>query len=113
MLALERHSRARVEGRIIDTRGHPVAGLTVQAVPRGKDIPWSPGATTDSEGLFRLSLVAPASYVFVLTQGDRTVVTDDPRDPSRVVLEVQPEEHRRDIELIFLLEEWKRILEAS
>src|SRR5437870_5366684 len=43
---------ARVEGRVVDAEGRAVAGLTVEAIPRGKEIPWSPGATTDAQGRF-------------------------------------------------------------
>jgi len=110
MLEIERNPRARVEGRVTDTDGRPVPGLRVEAIPRGKDIPWSAGAVTDGKGRFVLLLAAPGVYGFVLTQGNRTVVTDDPRDPSRVVVEVRPGERRDGIELIYLREKWKGIL---
>jgi hypothetical protein len=103
---------ARVEGRVTDAEGRPVAGLTVEAIPRGKEIPWSPGATTDAQGRFALSLAAPGSYGFVLTEGDRTVVTDDPRDPSRVVIELMPGDRRSGIELVFLRAERTKVLET-
>jgi hypothetical protein len=103
---------ARVEGRVTDTDGRPVANLFVEGIPRGKEIPWSPGARTDAEGRFALSLAAPGAYGFVLTEGDRTVVTDDPRDPSRVVIEVRPGERRDGIELVFLRDERRKILET-
>ena len=102
-----KNAPARVEGRVIDAEGRAVAGLTVEAIPRGKEIPWSPGATTDAQGRFLLSLAAPGVYGFVLTKGDRAVVTDDPRDPSRVVVELRPGDRRTGIELVFLREEWK------
>src|SRR5215470_16383768 len=111
MLERERNPRATAEGRVIDASGKPVAGIQVQAIPRGKDIPWSPPATTDADGRFTLRLVAPGSYGFVLTEGDTTVVTDDPRDPSHVVIEVAPGDRRSGIELLLLREERKRILE--
>src|SRR5260370_41407327 len=104
---------ARVEGSVTDTEGRPVANLFVEGIPRGKEIPWSPGATTDGEGRFTLSLAAPGVYGFVLTKEDRTVVTDDPRDPSRVVVELMPGDRRVGIELVFLREEWKKILEKK
>jgi Carboxypeptidase regulatory-like domain len=104
-----RNPRARVEGRVVDTAGRPVADLYVEAIPRGKDIPWSPGARTDSEGRFALSLAAPGQYGFVLSEEDRTVVTDDPRDPSRVVVDLEPGDRRSDIQLIYLREERKNI----
>ena len=112
MLEIEHQERACVEGRVRDEERRPVSGLQVQGIPRGKDIPWSPAATTDSEGRFLLSLAAPGAYGFVLTEGDRTVVTDDPRDPSRVVIEVKPGGHRDGIELVYLREERKTILEG-
>jgi Carboxypeptidase regulatory-like domain len=104
-----RNPQARVEGRVVDTAGRPVADLYVEAIPRGKDIPWSPRARTDSEGRFALSLAAPGQYGFVLSEEDRTVVTDDPRDPSRVVVDLEPGERRSDIQLIYLREERKNI----
>jgi len=107
MLETAKNPPARVEGRVTDAEGLPVAGLTVEAIPRGKEIPWSRGATTDAQGRFILSLAAPGVYGFVLTEGDRTVVTDDPRDPSRVVVELKPGDRRAGIELLFLREEWK------
>jgi carboxypeptidase family protein len=103
---------ARVEGRVTDTDGRPVAGLFVEGIPRGKEIPWSPGARTDADGRFTLSLAAPGTYGFVLTEGDRTVVTDDPRDPSRVLVALKPGDHRAGIELVFLREERKKTLET-
>jgi len=111
MLERERNPRATAEGRVIDASGKPVAGIQVQAIPRGKDIPWSPPATTAADGRFTLRLVAPGSYSFVLTEGDTTVVTDDPRDPSHVVIEVAPGDRRSGIELFFLRAERRTILE--
>jgi hypothetical protein len=111
MRAVAGNPPARVEGRVVDAQGRPVPNLYVEGIPRGKDIPWSPGATTDSDGRFILFLAAPGSYGFVLTEGDRTVVTDDPHDPSRVVIEVRPGQRRDGIELVFLREERRKILE--
>jgi len=113
MLEIERNPRARVEGRVTDTDGRPVPGRRVEAIPRGKDIPWSAGATTDGEGRFVLLLAAPGAYGFVLTHGNRTMVTDDPRDPSRVVVEVQPGQRRTGIELIYLKEKWKAFFKKA
>jgi hypothetical protein len=104
---------ARVEGRVTDPDGRPVANLYVEGIPRGKEIPWSPGARTDAEGRFSLDLAAPGVYGFVLTEGDRSVVTDDPRDPSRVVVELKPGDRRAGIELLFLREKWKKTLEKK
>jgi protocatechuate 3,4-dioxygenase beta subunit len=109
---LERNPRAVVEGRVVDTQGRPVAGLRVEAVPRGKDVAWSQPATTDSEGRFTLTLLAPAEYGFVLSEGNRTVVTDDPRDPAHVKVVVRPGERRDGVELLFLREKWKGILRS-
>jgi hypothetical protein len=99
-----------VEGRVIDPQGRPVAGIRVEGVPRGKEVPWSPPAWTDSEGRFALALFAPAEYGFVLREGKNTVVTEDPRDPSRMHLLVTSGERRGGVELLFLREQWKRAL---
>ncbi len=109
-LALEHNARAVVEGRVTDVEGHPVSGLRVDAIPRNGDIPWSPPATTGTDGRFRLELCAPGEYGFALRQGPRGVVTNDPRDPSRVHVSVTPGQHRDGIELLFLGEEWNRSL---
>ena len=111
--ALEANARAIVEGRVVDTEGRPVPGLRVEAIPRGKDIPWAPPATTDSAGRFTLELFAPAEYGFVLTNGNRTTVTDDPRDPSHVHVAVRPGERRKGVELLFLREERRAIERTS
>jgi hypothetical protein len=107
MLETAKNPRARVEGRVTDTDGRPVANLYVEGIPRGKEIPWSPRARTDAEGRFSLELAAPGVYGFVLTEGDRSIVTDDPRDPSRVVVELKSGDRRAGIELVFLREKWK------
>jgi hypothetical protein len=100
---------AIVEGRVLDREGRAVAGILVRALPRGKDIEWSPPAVTDSEGRFRLSLVAPAEYGFLLLWKGRTVVTRDERDPARLRLAVEPAERREGIELLFLRDEWNAV----
>ena len=109
-LALAANERAVVEGRVLDRQGRPVAAVEVRALPRGKDIDWSPGAVTDAEGRFRLSLLAPAEYGFLLTWNGRTVITPENGDPARLDIAVRPGEHRAGIELIFLREEWETIL---
>ena len=106
-LALAKNTRAEIEGRVVDRRGVPVAGIGVEGLPRGKDIPWSPGATTDRDGRFRLMVFAPAEYAFVLGWNGRSVVTPDPDDPARLRIAVNPGERREGIELVFLREEWE------
>ena len=94
--------RAVVQGRVLDRAGLPVAGLGVTAIPRGRDIEWSPAAKTDSEGRFVLTLFAPAEYAFFLSRGAKTVITPDPDDPLRVIVSLQPGERRSGVELRFL-----------
>jgi hypothetical protein len=101
------NARAVVEGRVVDRAGRPVAGLGVTAIPRGRDIEWSPVATTEPDGRFTLTLFAPAEYAFFLSRGARTVITAEPDDPCRVVVAVQPGERYTGLELRFLEEEWK------
>jgi hypothetical protein len=108
-LALAANARATIEGRVLDRKRHPVSGIAVQALPRGKDIGWSPPAVTDAEGRFRLSLLAPAEYGFLLRWRGRTVVTPGPDDPARRAVAVNPGDHREGIELLFLSEEWQKI----
>ena len=79
------------------------------AIPRGRDIEWSPAATTDSDGRFTLTLFAPAEYAFMLWRDGRTVITGDPDDPCRVVVAVQPGDHAAGLELHFLGDEWKEV----
>jgi hypothetical protein len=107
--ALEKNPRATVEGRVVDSSGAPVAGISVYGLPRGKDIPWSPPAVTDSVGRFRLTLFAPAEYGFLLRAEGRTVVTPRPEDPSRLAIPLVPGERREGIELVFLRESWKDV----
>ena len=107
-LALAANARATVEGRVTDRQGRPVAAIGVHGLPRGKDAGWSAPAVTDSEGRFRLSLVAPAQYGFLLSWQGRTVVTPEKDDPSRVNIAVSPGENRGGIQLLFLREEWEK-----
>jgi hypothetical protein len=93
----------------MDRQGRPVAAIRVQALPRGKDAGWSPSTVTDSEGRFRLSLIAPAEYGFLLSWQGRTVVTLDKDDPARFNVAVSPGEIRGRIELLFLREEWEKL----
>ena len=103
-LLLESNARAQVEGRVVDRGGRPVGGVQVEAIPRGRDIEWSPAATTDADGRFVLTLRAPADYAFLLSRGGRSIITPDPEDPVRVVVSLQPGQRRLDVEL-HLLEE--------
>ena len=100
---------AVLEGVVRDRDGRPVAGVSVQALPRGKHVPWSPPARTDAEGRFRLTVAAPAEYGFVLSSGGITVVTPDPADPARLRIPVQPGERRTGAELTFLRDEWRAL----
>jgi hypothetical protein len=93
----------------VDPAGVPVAGISVIGLPRGKDVPWSPPAVTDSSGRFRLTVFAPAEYGFLLRAEGRTVVTPLPEDPSRLAIPVVPGERREGIELVFLREPWKDV----
>jgi len=108
-LALQRRPRAVVEGRVRDRQGHPVSGIVVLALPRGRDIGWSPPAVTDAEGRFLLVLLAPAEYGFLLRWEGRTVVTPGPTDPARLDIAVSPGERKIGIEIVFLRDDWDRL----
>jgi hypothetical protein len=108
-IALAKNPRATIEGRVVSEDGSPVPGLSVYAMPRGKDIPWSPPATTDSDGRFRLSVFAPAEYGFILRWEGRTVITPREEDPARLAVAVRPGDRREGIDLVFLREAWKDI----
>ena len=99
---------AVVEGVVRDRNGAPVPGIQVRGLPRGKDIPWSPPATTDAEGRFRLSLAAPGPYGFLLSWRGVSVVTPLPEDPARLWIPVEPAGRVTGVELLFLEEEWER-----
>jgi hypothetical protein len=94
---------------VTDRQGRAVAAIQVQGLPRGKDIGWSPAAVTDSNGRFRLTLIAPAQYGFLLTWDGRTVITTEEDDPSRLRIAVEPGQRRDGIEILFLREAWERI----
>jgi len=108
-LALAANARATVEGRVTDRQGRPIAAIRVQGLPRGKDAGWSAAAATDSEGRFRLSLVAPARYGFLLSWQGRTVITPEKDDPSRMNIAVSPGENSSAIHLFFLREDWEKL----
>ena len=108
-LALAANERAVVEGRVTDRRGRAVAAIQVQGLPRGKDIGWSPPAVTGSDGRFRLTLIAPAEYGFLLSWKGRTVITPEENDPSRLRVAVEPGQRRVGIEILFLREAWEEI----
>lgn len=110
---LTRNPRAWVEGRVLDVEGRPVAGIRVEALPRGADILWSAGCTTDQDGRFRLELFAPADYGFVLSKDGITVVTADPRDPAHEHVAVTPGERRGGVELRFLGSVRRKILSET
>ena len=108
-VALSANARAVVEGRVTDREGRAVAAIKVQGLPRGKDVGWSPAAVTDSNGHFRLVLVAPADYGFLLSWNGRTVVTPEKDDPARRRVAVEPGSRREGVALLFLREEWEKL----
>lgn len=108
---LAQNPKAVVLGRVTDEEGRPVAGVRVQAIPGGRDVFWREPATTDSDGRFRLSLDAPAEYVFLVYEGPTAVLTDDPRDPARVCVSLLPGEQRDGVELTLLREKRKKLAE--
>ena len=99
--------RAVVDGVVRDEHGRPVAGVGVRGIPRGKDVPWSPPATTDCGGHFRLSLPAPSGYAFQLYWNGKSIATDDPADPSRIEITLVPGEERRGLDLVLLRSRWE------
>ena len=105
--------RAIVEGRVRDVRDGAVAGVSVQGLPREKDLAWSQASVTDREGRFRLELAAPGDYGFVISWKGITVVTPRDDDPARVLVKVVPGERRAGVELVFHRAEWERALRAQ
>jgi hypothetical protein len=108
-LALAANARATVEGRVTDRQGRPIAAIGVRGLPRGKDVGWSAAAVTDSDGRFRLSLVAPAEYGFLLSWQGRTVITPEESDPARLRIAVLPGQRREGVEILFLREAWEKL----
>lgn len=103
---IRKNPRATIEGRVVGEDGSPVAGISVYALPHGKDIPWPPPAVTDKEGRFRLTVFAPAEYGFLLRSEGRSVVTPLPEDPAHMQVTVAPGDHREGIEIVFLRRAW-------
>lgn len=112
-LRRERNERAVVEGTVRDALGHPVPGILVYGMPRDEDVLWSPPAETDAIGRFRLLLIAPGEYGFLLSREATVVITPDSRDPSRLHVTLKPKEARSGLELVFLPEEREKILRGE
>jgi hypothetical protein len=103
LLAIEKNPKASVSGTVIDAEsGAPVSGVEVYGLPRGKDYPWEPPATTDALGRFTLLLAAPAEYSFLLRSRGISVVTPDAADPGYVDLKTVPGGRVEGIRLKFL-----------
>lgn len=108
-IELADNPRAFLSGTVRDSEGRPVEGIEVHALPRAKDVGWSPPGRTDARGRFALTVFAPAEYGFLLRHNGITVVTPDPSDPSRVRVAVTPGQSREGAELVFLRELWDPI----
>jgi hypothetical protein len=104
---------ATVEGVVHDEEGKPVAGIGVRGIPRGKDIPWAPPATTDCAGRFRLEVPAPAGYAFLFVWNGRSIATDDPADPSRIEITLHPGETHAGVELVLVRARWEAVTGES
>ena len=90
-VAFEKNPKAVVSGVVVDSEtGEPAAGVEVLGLPRGKDIPWGPGSTTDSRGRFTLLLAAPAEYSFLLRFQGISIVTPNADDPGYVDVTTLP-----------------------
>ena len=107
---IARNPKATVTGVVLDEKGRPVPDVRVQAIPGG-DTRWAPPQATDAEGRFRLTLDAPAEYVFLVFVGKTAVVTPLPNDPARTRLSLVPGERRDGVVLTLLSSERARYLE--
>jgi hypothetical protein len=105
-----RNPPASVEGIVRGRAGKPVSGLSVQGLPREKDLPWSPATVTDREGRFRLTLAGPGEYGFLVWSGEITVVTPRPDHPSRTTVSLRPGERRTGVVLVFDREEEEKAI---
>jgi len=108
-LRIRANPKAIVEGTVRDAAGKPAAGLSVRGIPRGADIPWSPWATTDCDGHFRLTLFAPGGYSFLLGWKGVAVMTPNPQDPALTQIQVAPGQTVTGVELTFPGPEWLKI----
>jgi hypothetical protein len=106
---LASNARATIEGRVTDRQGRPVVAIGVQALPREEAVGWSSPAATDAQGHFRLSVIAPAEYGFLLSWRGRAVITPEKDDPARQSISVSPGDRRTAVELIFLREAWETL----
>ncbi|MEO8349746.1 MAG: carboxypeptidase-like regulatory domain-containing protein [Acidobacteriota bacterium] len=109
-LRRSRNPPAVVQGTVRDPEGRPVSGLSVQGLPREKDLAWSPAALTDEGGRFRLVLAAPGEYGFLVTSGEVTIVTPRSDDPSRKTVSLRAGEHRTGIALVFHREDGEKAI---
>jgi hypothetical protein len=109
----ESNARATVTGTVRDESGKSVAGIQITGLPRERDLGWSPPAVSDAEGRFRLELIAPGDYGFLLSWRGVTVITASPDEPARVRLQVRPAEKKAGVELTFLRQAWERTLAES
>ena len=109
----ESNARATVTGTVRDESRKPVAGIQVIGLPRDRDLGWSAPAVSDAEGRFRLELIAPGDYGFLLSSNGVSVITASAEEPARVRVTLRPAEERSGIELTFLREAWERTLAES
>ncbi len=101
-MALSEAPKVEVSGTVIDGEsGRPVAGIEVNGLPRGKDIPWCAPATTDALGRFTLRLAAPGEYSFLLRTGGIAVLTPNADDPGYVDVATRPGRPIRGVVLTF------------
>jgi hypothetical protein len=105
--------RAVVEGIVRDERGKPVEGIQVIGLPRDRDVAWSDPARSDAAGRFRLSLIAPGEYGFLLSWNSVSVITKSPSDPSRLRIALSPGEKKGGLALTWLRSEWEATLSES